>query len=77
MGFEFTGNFFIEQIVQKKGEFFLKKLEKLVEFILEEEFFPQIFQIFCAASRPPPTKKKEKKIVIKISMLPNYTTTVA
>jgi hypothetical protein len=52
MGFEFTGNFFIKQIVwEKKGEFFLKKLEKLVEFILEEEKDSPIFPDILAPKR--------------------------
>jgi hypothetical protein len=52
MGFEFTENFFIKQIAPKKrGEFFLKKLEKLVEFILEEEKNSQNFPDILA---PPP-----------------------
>jgi hypothetical protein len=76
MGFKFTGNFFIKQIVRdKKGEFFLKKLEKLVEFILEEEKISQDFPDILPV--PAPKKKKETNFFRKISVLPNYTTTVA
>jgi hypothetical protein len=60
MGFEFTGSFLLNKLCQKKnGEFFLKKLEKLVEFILEQEKISQNFQIFWPHT--PNQKKKKKK----------------
>jgi hypothetical protein len=52
MGFEFTGNFLLKNLCEeKKGEFFLKKVENLVEFILEEEKDSQNFPDILAPKR--------------------------